>query len=30
MAALGAEPFYERYGFRRRSDAQPGMFRVWE
>jgi predicted N-acetyltransferase YhbS len=30
MAALGAEPFYERYGFRRRSDAQPGMLRVWE
>lgn len=30
MAAVGAEPFYERYGFRRRSDLQPGMFRVWE
>ncbi len=29
MAAIGAETFYERYGFRRRSDAQPGMFRVW-
>jgi GNAT superfamily N-acetyltransferase len=29
MAAVGAEPFYERYGFRRRSDQQPGMFRRW-
>jgi GNAT superfamily N-acetyltransferase len=29
MAAVGAEPFYERYGFRRRSDWQPGMFRRW-
>jgi GNAT superfamily N-acetyltransferase len=29
MAAVGAEPFYERYGFRRRPDRQPGMFRVW-
>lgn len=29
MAAVGAEPFYERYGFRRRSDEQPGMYRVW-
>jgi GNAT superfamily N-acetyltransferase len=29
MAAVGVEPFYERYGFRRRSDRQPGMFRVW-
>ena len=29
MAAVGAEPFYERYGFRRRSEQQPGMFRVW-
>jgi len=29
MAAIGAEPFYERYGFRRRSEQQPGMFRVW-
>jgi GNAT superfamily N-acetyltransferase len=29
MAAVGAEAFYERYGFERRGDAQPGMFRVW-
>ena len=29
MAAVGAETFYERYGFRRRSDQQPGMYRVW-
>lgn len=29
MAAVGAEAFYERYGFRRRAEAQPGMFRVW-
>ena len=29
MAAVGAEPFYERYGFRRRSEQTPGMFRVW-
>lgn len=29
MAAVGAEPFYERYGFRRRGEQQPGMFRVW-
>lgn len=29
MAAVGVEPFYERYGFRRRSEQQPGMFRVW-
>jgi GNAT superfamily N-acetyltransferase len=29
MAAVGAEPFYERYGFRRRSDRQPGMHRRW-
>jgi hypothetical protein len=29
MAAVGVESFYERYGFRRRSDRQPGMFRVW-
>ena len=30
MAAVGAETLYERYGFRRRPDAQPGMFRVWD
>ena len=29
MAAVGSEPFYERYGFRRRSEQTPGMFRVW-
>ncbi len=29
MAAEGVEAFYERYGFRRRGDRQPGMFRVW-
>jgi GNAT superfamily N-acetyltransferase len=29
MAAVGAEPFYERYGFRRRPERQPGMFRRW-
>ena len=29
MAASGVEGFYERYGFRRRDDDRPGMFRVW-
>ncbi len=29
MAAVGAEPFYERYGFGRRAEEQPGMFRRW-
>ena len=29
MAAEDAEGFYERYGFRRRPDDRPGMFRVW-
>jgi GNAT superfamily N-acetyltransferase len=29
MAAEGAEGFYERYGFQRRPDDRPGMFRVW-
>jgi GNAT superfamily N-acetyltransferase len=29
MAAEGVERFYERYGFRRRPDDRPGMFRVW-
>lgn len=29
MAAENAEGFYERYGFRRRPDDRPGMFRVW-
>lgn len=29
MAAEGVEAFYERYGFRRRPDDRPGMFRVW-
>ncbi|HEX6230165.1 MAG TPA: GNAT family N-acetyltransferase [Actinomycetota bacterium] len=30
MAAEGVEGFYESYGFRRRPDDRPGMFRVWE
>lgn len=29
MAAEGVEPFYERFGFRRRPDDRPGMFVVW-
>ena len=29
MAARNVEGFYERYGFRRRPDDRPGMFRVW-
>jgi ribosomal protein S18 acetylase RimI-like enzyme len=29
MDAANAEGFYERYGFRRRPDDRPGMFRVW-
>jgi ribosomal protein S18 acetylase RimI-like enzyme len=29
MAARGAAGFYERYGFERRADDRPGMFRVW-
>jgi GNAT superfamily N-acetyltransferase len=29
MAAQNAEGFYERYGFQRRPDDRPGMFRVW-
>ena len=29
MAAQGAEGFYRRYGFERRPDDRPGMFRVW-
>jgi GNAT superfamily N-acetyltransferase len=29
MAAQHAEGFYERYGFHRRPDDRPGMFRVW-
>jgi GNAT superfamily N-acetyltransferase len=29
MAAERAEGFYEPYGFRRRPDDKPGMFRVW-
>jgi GNAT superfamily N-acetyltransferase len=29
MAAEGADGFYERYGFQRRPDDRPGMFRVW-
>lgn len=30
MAAEGVEAFYEPYGFRRRPDDRPGMFRVWD
>lgn len=29
MAASGVERFYERFGFRRRPEDGPGMFRVW-
>ena len=29
MAAADVEGFYEGYGFRRRPDRQPGMYRVW-
>lgn len=29
MAADGVEAFYERYGFQRRPEGQPGMFRRW-
>jgi GNAT superfamily N-acetyltransferase len=29
MAAQNVEGFYERYGFHRRPDDRPGMFRVW-
>lgn len=29
MAAKDVEGFYERYGFRRRPDDRPGMFREW-
>ena len=29
MAADDVEGFYERYGFRRRPDRQPGMYLVW-
>lgn len=29
MAAEGVEGFYEPYGFRRRPDDRPGMFRAW-
>lgn len=29
MAASNVEGFYERYGFRRRPDDRPGMYRVW-
>jgi len=30
MAAEGSERFYERYGFRRRPDDRPGMYRVFQ
>lgn len=29
MAADGVEAFYGRYGFQRRPEGQPGMFRRW-
>lgn len=29
MDPENAEGFYERYGFQRRPDESPGMFRVW-
>lgn len=29
MATDGAAGFYERFGFRRRPDGRPGMFKVW-
>jgi GNAT superfamily N-acetyltransferase len=29
MAAENVEGFYERYGFQRRPDDRPGMYRVW-
>jgi len=29
MAADGAAPFYERYGFAARPERRPGMFRKW-
>jgi hypothetical protein len=28
MAAKDAEGFYRRYGFERRADDRPGMFRM--
>jgi ribosomal protein S18 acetylase RimI-like enzyme len=30
MAAKEVEEFYEKYGFARRAENRPGMFRVWE
>jgi ribosomal protein S18 acetylase RimI-like enzyme len=29
MATDGAAGFYERFGFKRRPDGRPGMYRVW-
>ncbi|MGA9161284.1 MAG: GNAT family N-acetyltransferase [Actinomycetota bacterium] len=29
MAAEDVEGFYRRYGFERRPDDRPGMFRIW-
>lgn len=29
MAAKDVEGFYRRYGFERRPDDRPGMFRIW-
>ena len=30
MAATDAAEFYENYGFKRRPEDRPGMFRIWE
>jgi GNAT superfamily N-acetyltransferase len=30
MAAKDVAEFYEKYGFARRAENRPGMFRVWE
>lgn len=30
MAARGVAPFYERFGFRSRSQERPGMCMVWD
>ena len=29
MAAAGVEGFYHRYGFQRRPEERPGMYRIW-
>ena len=30
MAAKGAEHFYRHYGFEKRPDDRPGMYRIWQ